>query len=557
MQNFEIYKKLIFPEGPTKYLLGLFVFTLILLGDLLVIETGGTQYAYLHFMYIPIILGGLIFSVRGGLICGVIAGFLLGPYTLSSYQEHLVQPLSSWGLRMFFFVVVGIIAGLASAVFKNYLKEIELKNTTNALTGLPNIIGLRNLFSRLTEKGDKTISVVVVELFQMGEIDRALGEEGTSDLIKQVASSLKVAVGEKAILGHIQAQRFTLIVPEETDLNEVLNKCVPLSEATYHVGNIPLFVEMRFGISRYPLDDKDFNNLTRKAHIAVNVPKNQTERISQFDKQTDDTSERNLLILHQLKKAIDSKTIQVEYQPKIYLKTETVMGFESLVRWVDPLIGSIQPADFVPLAEDTLLINPLTKTLLESAVLQLHEWNRLGLIVPVSVNFSNKNFHDPDLIANITHLLEKYKIPPHYLEIEVTETSVASSLSHLSKILGNLKEIGVRVAIDDFGTGQASQQYLFELPIDAIKLDKVFVQSISHNTAAAAIVKNAISLAHDLNLEVIAEGVETHNQYNLLKEWGCDAVQGFLISRSMKADAATQWLKKREQSNIVSLPPLS
>lgn len=553
MENFDIYKKFIFPEGRTKYLLGLLILGLLLSGYLLVIETGGTQYAYLHILYVPIILGGFIFSLRGGIVTGFLAGLLIGPYMPTNMLEMTMQPFSSWGLRMFFFVLVGAFAGLASSVFKNYLKELELKNTTNPLTGLPNIIGLRNIFSKLTENTEKSIVIIVVELFQMNEIDRALGTEGSADLIKQVAAGLKNAVGDKAILGHFQPQRFALIVPDENDVKSILDKCEPLSEATYHVGSIPLFVEMRFGISRYPYDDRDLSNLTRKAQIAINAPKNQTESISHFDKESDDSSEKNLMILHQLKKAIDNKSLILEYQPKVYIQTDKVMGFESLVRWVDPLLGAVNPMNFIPLAEDTLLINPLTKWLLESAVIQLAEWKKQGIIVPVSVNFSNKNFHDPALMASVNELLNKYKIPPHFLEIEVTETSVAASLTHLSKVLEDLKEVGVRVAIDDFGTGQASQQYLFELPIDVIKLDKVFVQSISHNPAAAAIVKNAISLAHDLKMEVIAEGVETHNQYNLLKEWGCDAVQGFLVSRSMKPDAATQWLKKREASNVVLL----
>ncbi len=557
MQILDLYKKVIFPERRIQFALAAMIGFLLLLGYGLVIFTGGTQYSYLHILYVPVILGGLIFSVRGGVICAIIAGLLVGPFTLSSYASNIPQPLSSWTLRMGFFILVGAIAGLASSVFKNYMKELEIKNTTNALTSLPNILGLKNIFSDFMKDDNKSIIVIVVELFQISEIDRAIGTEGSSDLILQVATSLKKAVGDLATIGHFQPQRFALIVPHETNVNEVLEKITPLSETTYHVGNIPLFVEMRFGISRYPYDDRDLGNLIRKAQIAINLPKNQTTMISRFDKQSDDASERNLLILHQLKNAIDQKLLTVEYQPKVYLERDQVMGFESLIRWDDPILGHVNPADFIPLAEDTLLINPLTQYILETVILQLSQWKKQDIIVPVSVNFSNKNFHDSTLLESINTLLSKYQVPPHFLEIEVTETSVASSLSHLSVVLGNLKEIGLRIAIDDFGTGQASQQYLFELPIDVIKLDKVFVQSISHNPAAAAIVKNAISLAHDLKLEVIAEGVETHNQQHLLKEWGCDAVQGFLISKSMKAEAATNWLKKRDVSNIINLPPVS
>lgn len=545
MPFFEVYKSLIFPEGKVKYLLLSLIIVLLILGYTIVYATGGTVFAYLHILYIPIILSGFIFSVGGGVAAGIIAGILMGPFMLQYSEYDLHQPFSSWVLRMVMFSVIGAIAGAVSSLFKAYIKELELKQTTDPITGLPNLNGLTQTFSKLTQDSQKSIIVVVIELSQIDEIDNALGEEKADTLLKHVAKDLKQTVSTHGILGRLQAHRFAILIPEEEHVETILKRCESLSANTYDIGDIPLFVEMRFGISQYPQDDKDLNNLTRKALNAVNMSKDKVQRVSHFDKNTDDPSERNLLILHQLKAAMDKKSLTLEYQPKVNLQTEKVIGFEALVRWFDPVLGQVSPEDFIPLTEETLLINPLTKWVLETALHQMHQWNKLKILVPISVNFSMKNFHDLSIIETLKQLLEKYQVPPHFLEVEVTETSVASSIATIAAALKTLRELGIRVAIDDFGTGQASQQYLFELPLNVVKIDKVFVQSISHSPAAASIVKNAITLAHELNLEVIAEGLETRHQFDLLKKWGCDGGQGYLFGQSMKEEEATNWLKEK------------
>ena len=549
MPFFEIYKSFIFPEGRIKYLLLSLIIALLLLGFIIVKTTGGTAFSYLHILYIPIILSGLIFSVSGGIASGLVAGLLMGPLMEAYGGSEFAQPFSSWAFRLVIFTVVGAFAGAGSSIFKAYIKELEVKHTTDLITGLPNLNGLTQIFSKFTQDSHKAIIIIVIELSQIDEIDNALGEEKANTLLKQVAKDLEQTVGEHGTVGRLQAHRFAILIPEEEHVVTILKSCESLSANTYDIGDIPLFVEMRFGISRYPQDDKDLNNLTRKALNAVNMSKDNVQRVSHFDKNTDDSSERNLLILHQLKAAMDKKSLTLEYQPKVSLQTEKVIGFEALIRWFDPVLGQVSPEDFIPLTEKTLLINPLTKWVLETALYQMHQWNKLKILVPISVNFSMKNFHDSSIIETLKQLLEKYQIPPHFLEVEVTETSVASSISIIATALKVLRELGVRIAIDDFGTGQASQQYLFELPLNVVKIDKVFVQSISHNPAAASIVKNAITLAHELNLEVIAEGLETRHQFDLLKKWGCDGGQGYLFGQSMKEEEATNWLKMMLKKN--------
>lgn len=545
MKYFDLSKYIVFPDVKTKLFILFFVVFFFFFGYVLVESTGGTEFAYLHILYVPIMLSGFVFSIRGGVIAGIIAGFLMSPFMPINNAYDLSQPFFSWTLRMGFFILVGAISGMGASIFRNYLQELKLKQITDPLTGLPNLQGLTQTFSKLIENGNKGLIVVVVELSHIRAIEQALGAEGARVLLKEFSENLKKTVNKNGTLGALQAHQFAILVTDETRVSEILKDCEILSQQPYHIGNIPLFVEIRFGVSYYPIDDQDLNNLTRKALIAINLPQNQAERVSRFDRSINDASDRNLMILHQLKNAIDNKTLSLEYQPKVYLQTDRILGFEALVRWHDPLFGSISPEDFIPLAEETLLINPFTQWLLETALSQMHEWQEQNLLVPISINFAMKNFHNPSIFATLTQLLDFYHIPQQMLEIEVTETSMASSLSTIALALNKLREIGLKIAIDDFGTGQASQQYLLELPIDVIKIDKVFVQSIGHNASAAAIVKNAVLLAHDLNVKVIAEGIETRKQYDLLKEWGCDGGQGYLIGRSMDGINATQWLKEK------------
>lgn len=548
MPFFEITKQLISPTRRVQFLLIGLIIALLILGYVIVQATGGTAFAYLHILYIPIILAGLTFSLPGGIIVGILAGFLMGPYIPSSYAYEAAQPFSSWFFRLTMFTLVGAMSGAGASVFRKYIRELELKQITDSLTGLPNLWGLTKNFQQLLEKKEKALIVVGIELPGMHEINKVLGEEGTSILMRQVAEHLQEAVGDDGVLGRLQAHHFAILIPDEKKVLEILRKCEEQAATTYSVNTIPLFVEMRFGVSRYPTDDKDLSNLTRKALIAIHALQDQAQRICYYNNLAINVSERNILILHQFKIALEQQLLTLEYQPKEYLQTGKVMSFEALVRWHDPLLGTIGPMEFIPLIEDTLLILPFTHWVLETALSQLQRWREQDVLVPISINFSIKNLYDQSLIQKVIDLLDVYKIPPHFLEIEVTETSIASSISKIAQALSKIREIGVRLSIDDFGTGQASQQYLFELPINAIKIDKVFIDSITHSAAAASIVKNAISLAHELKLDVISEGVETRNQYDLLAKWGCDGAQGYLISKSMPEEVATSWLKDRQKA---------
>jgi EAL domain-containing protein (putative c-di-GMP-specific phosphodiesterase class I) len=224
-----------------------------------------------------------------------------------------------------------------------------------------------------------------------------------------------------------------------------------------------------------------------------------------------------------------------------------VQGVEALTRWFDPEKGDIEPAYFIPLTERTLLINPFTKWLLERTYRDMNRWQEQGIHMRLAVNFSMRNFHDSSVLAHVSSLAETYKIDPKDIEIEITESAFSTDMKSVISAVELLRSKGVKISIDDFGTGLASQQYLFELPVDGLKIDKIFVDDIVDNQAAQAIVQSAISLGHKLDLEIVAEGVETKEQYKVLANMGCDVIQGFTVAEPMPYDKLISWLKNHEK----------
>jgi EAL domain-containing protein (putative c-di-GMP-specific phosphodiesterase class I) len=231
--------------------------------------------------------------------------------------------------------------------------------------------------------------------------------------------------------------------------------------------------------------------------------------------------------------------------------TGHVMGMEALARWSHPQMGMISPLVFTSIAEKTLLINPYTSWLIRRSLSQLAKWRDAGCAVTLCLNFSMKNFQDPALLDEFFKLMKEYDLPPELLEIEITESALSADIAAVADVLRSLQDRRVRLAIDDFGTGLSSLNYLFELPVDVLKIDKIFVQSMIDNSAAEAIVRSAVTLGHELNLKVIAEGVETEEQLILLKKIGCDMGQGYYFARPMPEELATAWLESKHQKSLL------
>jgi EAL domain-containing protein (putative c-di-GMP-specific phosphodiesterase class I) len=246
----------------------------------------------------------------------------------------------------------------------------------------------------------------------------------------------------------------------------------------------------------------------------------------------------------ELRKAIENGELVLHYQPIIDCRSGRVTGLEALVRWQHPHRGLLFPDHFIPLAEETGLIDLLSRWVLEAALRQMQAWQREALELPVAVNLSTRNLQDQQLPEAITLLLATYGIPPAWLTLEITESAVMADPERAVAVLGRLREIGVRVAIDDFGTGYSSLAYLKRLPVDVLKIDRSFTLNVCTDRSDLAIVSSVIQLGHQLGLELVAEGVEDEASWKLLMGLGCDQGQGYLFSHPLEADALVRWVRQ-------------
>jgi EAL domain-containing protein (putative c-di-GMP-specific phosphodiesterase class I) len=295
----------------------------------------------------------------------------------------------------------------------------------------------------------------------------------------------------------------------------------------------------------YPDHGEDSATLLRHADVAMYVAKRQNSRHALYLPSKDVHSPTRLALLTALDGAVRNRQMHFHYQPQVNLRTNQVERIEVLARWTHPDHGIVPPDEFIPLAEQTGLIKPLTLAALNAALPQCLLWHERGMAIRVAINLSAVSLQDLRLPSTIKRLLKRHAMPPEWLEVEITEGAVMSEPELALRVLSRLHTMGVKIALDDFGTGYSSLAYLRRLPVDVIKIDQSFVRTMSTNADDATIVRATANLAHDLGLEVVAEGVENAATWNLLQEMGCDLVQGYYVSRPLPEEELTKWLEER------------
>ncbi len=285
------------------------------------------------------------------------------------------------------------------------------------------------------------------------------------------------------------------------------------------------------GMSFYPGHGDDAEALLRRAAIAAREGANKDARYFIYRGATERENPERLAIAAELRSAISRRELQLVFQPKFDLMSGEMSGSEALVRWPHPTRGFLSPAKFVPLAEETGLIRPMTSFVVDAAIRQQHAWSGLGRMQPIAVNLSAKSLYDPNFLDTFEALLETWGVPPNMIDIELTESALADDPEQAKNFLGRLRQLGTKIYIDDFGTGYSSLNYLVTLPVHALKIDRSFVRQMGKSREAYSVVASIISMAHNLDLRVLAEGVETSEDVEILRKLGCDEAQGFLYSQ--------------------------
>ena len=543
-----LIRHVLYPHGAISLYFFMAILSLLLGCGIFIYVMGGTQYAYVHVLYLPIFLAGFIYGIRGGVLTALIATLILGPQMPMNVANQEFQPLTSWLIRGISFLMIGGLSGFFSAIFRLYLENLEQKYLTNPLTELPNFFGLERHFLNLT-KSNSSVAIIVVEVGNLRDIEQGIGLLGAQKLLQEVARNIQaLADSNEGYTGHTDTADFVVILSDITRVDAFYKECQQHLRTTYTIDGAPLFTELFYGVAVSPHDDATFAGLQRKAKIAIQSLAYRLKPFARYQAVSDGTFLHNLEIIHDLQKAIENKSLTLVYQPIIDLTHNRLSGAEALVRWQMRDKTWLLPCAFLPLAEQTLLINPLTTWVMERAIQDTKDFLDAGLQTTVSVNVSMKNFHNESVLNELFHNLKAYNLDPKFIKLEVTESSVTPNIKEVASVLHKVREQGICISIDDFGTGNASQQYLFELPIDEIKIDQIFVRSLCSNAAAQAIIKSAIILAHDLGFKAVAEGIEGEAEYNILKDMGCDMGQGYLFSPPLSKEEFLKWSKSYASS---------
>ena len=423
----------------------------------------------------------------------------------------------------------------------------------DALTGLPN----RALFhDRLThaidraERSKELIGVMLLDLDRFKTINDTLGHAVGDQLLKGVAKRLQSCMRDQDTVARLGGDEFTIVLeglatPEDAGL--VAKKIIEALVPPFQLGESEVYVTPSIGVSIFPLDSDDIDDLLKHSDTAMYSAKEAGRNAFQFFTQALNTKTQGRLAMEsELRHALDRGEFTLYYQPKVNLLSGEAVGVEALIRWEHPERGLVPPNDFIPLLEETGLINAVGQWLLRTTTSQARRWMDDGLPpMQIAVNISARQFLHNDLIADVIGALEESGLESDYLELEVTESMLMHNPEHTAQVLKKIQALGVvRINLDDFGTGYSSLSYLKRFPIDTVKIDASFVRDIPDDKEDCAIVLAVIAMAHSLGLKVIAEGVENDRQLAFLREKGCDEIQGYLFSPPLPAEAFERWLRE-------------
>jgi diguanylate cyclase (GGDEF)-like protein len=426
-------------------------------------------------------------------------------------------------------------------------QRISHRALHDPLTDLPNRYRILQTLTSAIEcarDDQRSVSILSIRLARMGEISSTLGHKATDELITQAARHLRVNLDEEDILGHTGTNEFVLVLPgqdAETALARV-ERIDQILGSGVTIGNIDVSLQTEIGISEFPKHGSAAAELLRYASIARTEAEADKDRVRIYEAGREDVFVRRLRVINDLRNAIRKNEIEVWYQPKVCLKEGTVCGAEALVRWHHPEFGLLFPDDFIPAAEQAGTIIHLTRFVLAKAVEQCRDWSRKGFDLHMSVNLSVRDLLDEYLPYHVLQILKDNDVKPEQLTLEVTESSVMEDVGRAVLILECLRDIGVRISMDDFGTGHSSLAQLRNIPLHELKIDKSFVMTILEDAQNEAIVRTTIDLAHSLDLEVVAEGVEDESTMRRVASLGCEQAQGYFLKKPVAADDFLAWL---------------
>ena len=496
-------------------------------------------------------------AVAGG--GGVVALFQdYAPIARAAQATFLpVAGIFEAALVLLFVVLTPILRRVTRRV-RRQMEEIEYRALYDALTGLPN----RTLFRDRIEQAilgagrdNGQAAVILLDVDRFKEVNDTLGHETGDQLLLELGGRLRDRLPASETVARLGGDEFGVLLPTggAEDATELAKQIHAALEEAFILGELPLEIAASVGVAAYPDHGADVDALLQHADVAMYVAKESHARTAVYDAEQDTNDAARLALAGELRRAIEDGELVVYYQPKADLASGRIVGSEALVRWQHPERGLVPPNEFIPVAERTGLIKPLSRYVLAAALAQCAVWNDDGHELHVSVNLTIPDLLDLDLPDRIAALLAETGARSEQLELEITESTILSDPFRVRDVLNRLNEMGLRLAIDDFGTGYSSLAYLKRLPVQTIKIDRSFVMAMDESPSDATIVRSTIDLGRNLGLDVVAEGVETQGAWDTLSGQGCTLAQGYFVSRPVPAEELGALL--RERAAIVGSEP--
>jgi PAS domain S-box-containing protein len=418
-------------------------------------------------------------------------------------------------------------------------QEMHRLARTNTLSGLPSRLQFEEDIARLAASGAEG-TVLLVNINRFDEISSAYGNAAAVGLLRAIAQRLRAAVAEGMLLAHVGVGRFALFLPAgepQTPAAFIFDSVVPMLQGAYQVKEHKIWCTINAGGAMLAEDGSTADELLIKAWDALAEARDKEARFGMYDRDADRVLARQISLEVELRDALERREFINYYQPKVDLRTGKLAGAEALVRWHHPVRGIIEPNDFVPVLERTGLVIAVGRQVMQRAMEDWRKWHDRGLEPPqISVNVAPAQFRCDSLFADIERALNTAGAHMQPLSIEITESSLVADQKRVVDVLTRVRALDVPVAIDDFGTGYSSLAYLVTLPVDVMKIDRSFVMKMSQDAGYMGLVSTVVTLAHNLDLKVVAEGIETEEEAKLLKLLRCEQGQGFLYSRPLPAD---------------------
>lgn len=436
---------------------------------------------------------------------------------------------------------------------KRYQEELEFQASHDSLTGLPN----RSLLvDRLTQtlhaarRDQRVVAVVFVDLDHFKLINDSLGHHVGDRLLLDMAARLRACLrGEDTVARH-GGDEFVMILPDQADeagVSVILRRLLDSISQPWAAEHGEYSISCSIGVSLFPRDGDSAEQLLKCADAAMYKAKDIGRNTFHFfTPELDAAVSDRLEVANDLRRGLERGEFVLHYQPRVDIASGRIVGAEALIRWNRPDAGLVSPGKFIPVAEETGLIVPIGAWALREACIRNRAWQALGLPpLVISVNLSPIQFRRAGLVRQVAEILAETGLEARWLELELTESFIMQDAERINRAMGELKALGVEIAVDDFGTGYSSLSYLKRFPVDRLKIDKSFVQDVTHDPDDAAIARAIISLGHSLNLRVVAEGVETAEQMDFVRQHGCDEIQGYFFSRPLDAEAFEALLRTR------------